>query len=395
MIIVELLFLAMALILAIPVVVLAIEIFAAVIGRSPGPPVESTLPPDFRLAVLVPAHNESEGLVPTLQDIKAQLGPRDSLVVIADNCTDDTASIARAAGAEVIERHDPVRRGKGYALDFGIRHLASEPPDVVVFIDADCRVGPIALAGLARIAWYSGRAVQARYIMNNPAPSTARDRVTAFAWLLKNHVRPLGLRALELPCQMMGTGMAVSWRSISTINLATGHVVEDVKLGLDLANAGAAPLYWPALEVSSEFPSNDAGLGIQRRRWEGGSLRVLMNDAPRLLLKAAITQNLFLAAMAADLLVPPFLLLLALHLIGSALAGLLFFATGSFIPFLISAASMLLLSASILAAWVRYGRNTLFVRDIAALPVLLLQKLPHYLGLWIKRNEGWVRTERD
>ena len=197
MIVFELLLLAMVLVLAFPVVVLAIEIFAAVTGRAPRPPVETAIPADFRLAVVVPAHNESEGLVPTLQDIKAQLGPRDLLVVIADNCTDDTASIARAAGAEVIERNDPVRRGKGYALDFGIRHLATEPPDVVVFVDADCRIGPKVLSRLAWTAWSSGRAVQARYIMNTPAPSAVRDRVTSFAWLLKNHIRPLGLRALR------------------------------------------------------------------------------------------------------------------------------------------------------------------------------------------------------
>ena len=160
MIVFELLLLAMVLVLAFPVVVLAIEIFAAVTGRAPRPPVETALPPDFRLAVVVPAHNESEGLVPTLQDIKAQLGPRDLLVVIADNCTDDTASIARAAGAEVIERNDPVRRGKGYALDFGIRHLATEPPDVVVFIDADCRVSPGSLLTLAKAAAMTGRPVQ-------------------------------------------------------------------------------------------------------------------------------------------------------------------------------------------------------------------------------------------
>ena len=395
MIVFELLFLAMVLVLAFPVVVLAIEIFAAVTGRAPRPPVETALPPDFRLAVLVPAHNESEGLAPTLQDIKAQLGPRDSLVVIADNCTDDTASIARAAGAEVIERNDPVRRGKGYALDFGIRHLATEPPDVVVFIDADCRVSPGSLLTLAKAAAMTGRPVQSFNEMILSATPSPRDRITAFAWLVKNDIRPRGLAALGLPCQLMGTGMAIPWVVIQNMNIASGSIVEDVKLGLDLANAGAAPLYCPEARVSSQIPGTEAGFLTQRRRWESGSLRVLTRDAPRLLFKAAIAQNLFLAAMAADLLVPPFLLLLALHLFGAALAGLLFFATGAFIPFLISAVSMLLLSTSILAAWARYGRSTLFVRDIAALPVLLLQKLPHYAGLWTKRKEGWVRTERD
>lgn len=60
--------------------------------------------------------------------------------MVADNCTDDTARLASAAGAEVIERHDALLRGKGYALDFGVRHLAQQPPDVVIVVDADCQV---------------------------------------------------------------------------------------------------------------------------------------------------------------------------------------------------------------------------------------------------------------
>ena len=60
--------------------------------------------------------------------------------MVADNCTDDTAAIARAAGAEVIERQNATLRGKGYALDAGIRHLTANPPAVVIIVDADCLV---------------------------------------------------------------------------------------------------------------------------------------------------------------------------------------------------------------------------------------------------------------
>ena len=80
-----------------------------------------------RTTVLIPAHNEGAGILPTIRDIQAQLGPNDSILVVADNCTDDTAAIVRAAGVEVTVRADPARRGKGYALEFGVRHLASQP----------------------------------------------------------------------------------------------------------------------------------------------------------------------------------------------------------------------------------------------------------------------------
>jgi glycosyltransferase involved in cell wall biosynthesis len=55
---------------------------------------------------IVPAHNEGAGLLPTIEDIKAQLHLGDRLLVVPDYCTDDTATIAAAAGAEVVERRD-------------------------------------------------------------------------------------------------------------------------------------------------------------------------------------------------------------------------------------------------------------------------------------------------
>src|SRR5215207_9640878 len=124
--------------------------------------------PSHRTAVLIPAHNEGAGILPTIRDIQAQLGPQDSILVVADNCTDDTAAIVRAAGVEVTVRADPARRGKGYALEFGVRHLGLNPPDVVVIMDADCGLGQDALRRLSANAMASGRPVQSLYLMRAP-----------------------------------------------------------------------------------------------------------------------------------------------------------------------------------------------------------------------------------
>jgi glycosyltransferase involved in cell wall biosynthesis len=82
--------------------------------------------------------------------VKARLMAQDRLLVVADNCSDDTAGIAARAGAEVIERFDPDRRGKGYALDFGVRHLSTRRTEIVVIVDADCIVEGDAIDRLAR-----------------------------------------------------------------------------------------------------------------------------------------------------------------------------------------------------------------------------------------------------
>src|SRR5262245_47349772 len=94
--------------LAILVAVFCIEIFAAIAL----PQRERSARPSFRqrVAVLVPAHDESTGLLPTLADIKSQLLPGDRVLVVADNCDDDTAAVASRTGAEVVERHDPGNR---------------------------------------------------------------------------------------------------------------------------------------------------------------------------------------------------------------------------------------------------------------------------------------------
>ena len=120
---------ALAVIAAIPVIVFLVEVVAAVAlpqCNSSAPLDEGTRLP---VGVMVPAHNESIGLLRTLTDIKAQLHAGDRLLVVADNCSDDTAAIAAAAGADVCIRNDPDRKGKGYALAWGIEHLSKDPPD--------------------------------------------------------------------------------------------------------------------------------------------------------------------------------------------------------------------------------------------------------------------------
>ena len=91
--------------LAIPTAVLCLEIVAGVMR--PQVPTRSNRDPRRRLAVLVPAHNESAVIAATLEDIKARLRAGDRLLVVADNCTDDTAAVAGLSGAEVVERQIP------------------------------------------------------------------------------------------------------------------------------------------------------------------------------------------------------------------------------------------------------------------------------------------------
>ena len=131
----ELLFTSIGLLMLAPAAILFIEVLAAVAARQSASQRHDPQRP--AIGILMPAHDEAPVIASTLTAISPELRASDRLLVVADNCSDDTAAVAARHGAEVIERTDASRRGKGYALDFGVRHLAARPPDVVLVIDAD------------------------------------------------------------------------------------------------------------------------------------------------------------------------------------------------------------------------------------------------------------------
>ena len=347
-----------------------------------------------KVAVVVPAHDEAGTIGATLRSIALQLLPQDRLLVVADNCTDRTAASAAAAGAEVIERTDPVRRGKGYALDFAIRRLERDPPEVVVVVDADCEVAAGAIERLARTCVHTGRPVQALYLMRSPEAAGLGTRLAEFAWRVRNHVRPLGYRRLGLACQLMGSGMAFPWGVIGRAPLASGHIVEDLMLGLELARAGSAPLFCPEARVTSVFPGTAEGARAQRARWEHGHLGVIFGRAPRLFAEGIRQANVSLLDLAVDLCVPPLALLLALILAALAGSALLVAATGRALPLSLAVAALALFVLAVLAAWARHGRGVIPFGSLAYAPVYALRKLPLYAGFFVKRQVDWVRTRR-
>jgi cellulose synthase/poly-beta-1,6-N-acetylglucosamine synthase-like glycosyltransferase len=384
---------AFAIALAIPVTVFLIEVIAAVIPRRSAVPKE--VAERAQVAILVPAHNESRGLLPTIEDIKSQMRAGDRLLVVADNCTDDTASVAAAMGVEVVERNDPQKVGKGYALDAGLRRLDSSPPEIVIIVDADCRVGNGAIDTLASVSAVTRRPVQALYLMSAPVESAINHRVAEFAWRVKNWVRPLGLRALGLPCQLMGTGMAFPWHVIRSANLATGFIVEDLKLGLDLTLAASPPLFCPSACVTSNFSSSAQGAASQRNRWEQGHLTMILATMPRLIYMAMRHGNWNLLALTLDMAVPP-LSLLGLLVIGMlAVASIAALIGVSDIALIVSSTTCLALVLATGLAWLGYGRDVVSLTDVLSIPRYAARKLPLY-GQFLAGRTGkkWIRTDR-
>jgi cellulose synthase/poly-beta-1,6-N-acetylglucosamine synthase-like glycosyltransferase len=381
--------------LAIPVLLLLVEVAAAVSFGVKTSAKSRALQVHRCIAVVVPAHNEGEGIVPTIKDILPQLQGHDRLIVIADNCVDDTATVAAQAGAEVIVRDDPSRVGKGYALAWAINHLEPEPPDLVLFIDADCRVQAGTIAELGEASDRFNRPIQAYFSMKSPQNTSIDHSFAEFAWLLKNWVRPLGLLNLSCPVQLTGTGMMFPWELIKSAPLASGNLVEDLKLGLDLAASGKAPRFLPSAVVTSEFPSSATGTDSQRQRWVQGHLG-MMSRTPWLLGQVLLRRNWDLLVLTLDLVVPP-LSLLGLLVVGFLpLAALASLFGGSAWPVLIAIVNLLGFSLALLLAWLRFGRDVLPARTVSGLGLQLANKLSLYGKILTGRTaKVWIRTDRS
>lgn len=375
-----------------PSLLLLLQVLAARLPRR-APRVDNVARP--RVAVLVPAHNEAEGIAATLAALRMQLLLGDQLLVVADNCSDDTAQVARIYGAKVFERHDPVRRGKGYALDCGLQLLDIDPPEVVIVVDADCEVMPGAIGHLARRCISTGRPVQALYLME---PSTNGGRLAPlveFAWIVRNWVRPLGCLQLGLPCQLMGTGMAIPWSLLNGISLADGHIVEDMKLGVNLARAGAAPLFCPEVQVRSRFPTSTSGQQQQRRRWEHGHLAMICREMPRALLSGLRRRNPALLALALDMSIPPLALLALSALCAVVLGGIALGIAHEALPLWLGLGACSALCLAIVSAWSGHGRAIVSARQLLLAPFYAIAKLPLYLGFALRRQVEWVRSDRS
>jgi glycosyltransferase involved in cell wall biosynthesis len=383
---------ALALLILLCTAVLFVEITAAVTQHDTARPQQGERRP---IAVLMPAHNESTLIATAIRSVLPQLAVHDRLVVIADNCSDDTAAIAFSEGAEVVVRTDFARRGKGYALDLGVRHLESKPPDVVLIVDADCYVSPGTVDHLVRLCCKTHRPVQAIYLMQAGPEARLNMRIAEFAWLVKNKVRPEGLNRLGLPCQLTGTGMAFPWACLSKATLATGHIVEDLKLGLELARARAAPILCPQALVTSNFPSSADGIKTQRTRWEHGHLGVILNDAPRLFLDGVRARSADLLALALDLCVPPTALLALLVAAIWTSCAILFYLTAAAWPLSLASLAALLMAASVLMSWAAYGRHIMTLGTLLLSIVYPLWKIPLYLRFLVARQVDWVRSKRD
>ena len=340
----------------------------------------------LRVVVLVPAHNESSGLLRTLRSLRAEAAGDafTRIVVVADNCSDDTAAVARAEGVEVLERHDQAQRGKGHALQFGFDALPGA--DWFIVIDADTSVEPGFLAAMRRAMAGGADALQCRYGVRD-AFSSRRNTLADVALGGWNVLRPRGRAALGPSAGILGNGFALSRRTLERVPYSAHSIVEDVEYHQMLVRAGLNVRWVDGAQVRGDVPDAGAASAQQRSRWEGGRLRLMADQAPALAL-SVLGGQWRLADPLLDLLLLPLswhvALLLAALLLGGGLVQAL--ALGA----LAAVGLHVLLALCLIRA--RHEH----VRTLLGVPLYLVWKLRlagatlHAAG----RNAVWVRSVR-
>ena len=338
------------------------------------------------IAIVVPALDEARHIAAMLAPLQTTMPPL-RVLVVADNCSDATAEVARGTGVEVIERHDPSRRGKGFALAYARDHLAIDPPDIVIAIDADCAIDAVSIGMLARRAAQSGRPVQAAYLMRPRRDRGVMVALSGFAFLVKNLIRQRGLARLGAPAILTGSGMAFPWAIFAQAPLATDEPVEDLSLGIALSRSGTPPLFLDSAIVWSEV-ADRAATQAQRGRWERGFLATASRQAPGLIGSGRAS----LVWLGLHLTVPPLALLAMLHI------GLLALTLALPVPEVVWLAEVALTIGLLLMLgwlWFRHGRGWLSVSMLAAIPLYMIWKLPIYGAALLRRQRRWNRTGRS
>lgn len=388
--------LALAICAALPSLWFFIECVLGALYKPQAPPLSAA--EGRRVAVLMPAHNESAGIALTISGLLPQLSAATELWVVADNCSDDTARIAAQSGkhVHVLERHDAARRGKGYALAYGLDRLAADPPDVVVIVDADCQVSAQGIARLAQRALAVNAPVQADYVLTPSARPSGRSVVSALAFVVKNRARPRGLAALGQPCLLTGTGMGFPWAVLRMAPPTDDNLVEDMVMGLELAHLGHAPRLCPDVCVTSALPEGEKAAAGQRKRWEHGHIATLLTHCPRLFAQGVMNARMDLIALALELCVPPLSLLVLMLVAATFVCAVAAILGASSAPLTLCVISFFGIGAGVLAGWLAYGRELVRPRDLMAIPLYVLWKLPLYFSFFTKgKQQAWERTDRS
>jgi GT2 family glycosyltransferase len=351
--------------------------------------------PATRFRIVIPAHDESAGIASTIENLRSLDYPKDlfDILVVADNCSDDTASRAREAGARVLERKDDKQRGKGYALKYAFEQLP-ETIDAVVVIDADTVASSNLLRAFAARLDAGARAAQADYAVRN-AGAAWRTRLMAIAFGAFHVVRSRARERMGVSAGLRGNGMCFTAAVLREVPHDAFSIVEDVEYGIRLGEAGYRVFYVDEAHVYGEMVSSAKSARSQRERWEGGRAALLRRHASTLV-KRGLAGNGLLLDLAADVLVPPLSRIAGAAAVGTLAATAGGAMTGDFVASRSAfTASLAAIAVYVLRGWSVSGTGARGLADLVLAPWFMVWKLTLARRATARTDAEWIRTTRE
>lgn len=345
-----------------------------------------------RFVFVVPAHNEAEGIAATIHSLKSVEYPPDlfCVVVIADNCSDRTAEIARQEGAQCLERFHASLRGKGYALRFAFEALLPQAYDAFVVIDADAIVSSNFLAVLDGRIRQEQKVVQAYDGLSNPDASIL-TYLFQVGNIIENRLFWEPKERLGAPVLLRGTGMCFSREILNTYPWKSFSIVEDTEYGLMLLENKVRVHFAPEIGVYARQPENLQQAFVQRVRWASGNAALTKRKALKFIITGISRGNFALADIGLSLIAGSKPLLL---LVSTALLVL---------SVVIGSERLVIWSLILLSSLFLYLALGVIMNGISCQKMLRLVLSPFYL-VWLCavsvlgfagfRKNQWLRTTR-
>ena len=233
---------------------------------------------DHRFMAIIPAHNEAAVVGNLVESLKKQDYPKDlyDVYVIADNCTDNTAEIARNAGAIVYERFDESKKTKGFALQWFLAQKIEEdaPYDAFCIFDADNVADKNFLKAMNKKLCQGENVVQGYRDIKNPTDNWITAGYAIFYWMM-NRFYHLARYNLGLSPLLNGTGFMVRFDIIKPTGWDTKTLTEDIEFSLKNIIEGRKLGWATDAIVYDEQPTSFKQSWTQRERWTVGHIQCM------------------------------------------------------------------------------------------------------------------------
>ncbi|RUM88615.1 MAG: hypothetical protein DSZ23_04310 [Thermodesulfatator sp.] len=290
--------------------------FLAFAAMVPGDKLETAMP-EKSFLILVPAHNEASAIGATLESIRKSEYPENMLdvVVVADNCSDNTAEIVKSMGIQCLERNDPENTGKGHVLAWVFRHIVDtsgrDAFDAFIILDADTHVAEDFFSVMNTRLLNGQHVIQAYTQVRHPERSCL-ESLAFLGFALNRNLRYLGRTRLGLQANLMGTGMCFARQVIERHGWPALSRVEDLEMTMYLKLRGVRVFLAEDAHATVELHENVHRSGIQRLRWDIGKFQVRNMYLSKFIKRFFQTGDFSFLDSSLELVLPPFSLFFAL-----------------------------------------------------------------------------------